>query len=230
MKKKRVRCLLAQITSGFSWHNTAGWRVVETPADLVRYVTIIQPRYVFFLHWRWKVPTEILQLTECVGFHMTALPWGRGGSPLQNLIHMGQRKTTLTAYQMTSKIDAGPIYLQASLDLSGSARDIYGRANERAMQMAQQIVEHNAFPPTPQRALRKTDVVFKRRQPHESVLPGKATPKQLYDHIRMLDADGYPHAFADAGPWRITFTDAECDGREVTARATFHRIRSRYVP
>jgi methionyl-tRNA formyltransferase len=30
----------------------------------------------------------------------------------------------------------------------------------------------------------------------------------LYDRIRMLDAQGYPPAFLDAGPFRFTFSRA----------------------
>ena len=49
----------------------------------------ITPRYIFFLHWDWRVPHVIWQQHECVCFHMTDVPYGRGGSPLQNLILEG---------------------------------------------------------------------------------------------------------------------------------------------
>lgn len=40
------------------------------------------PKYIFFIHWSWIVPSVILEKFECVCFHMTDLPFGRGGSPL----------------------------------------------------------------------------------------------------------------------------------------------------
>ena len=46
----------------------------------------LNPRYIFFPHWSWRVPREIIENYECVCFHMTDLPYGRGGTPLQNLI------------------------------------------------------------------------------------------------------------------------------------------------
>ena len=49
-------------------------------------VASIGPSKTCFLHWSWKVPAEILETYECVCFHMTDVPYGRGGSPLQNLI------------------------------------------------------------------------------------------------------------------------------------------------
>ena len=46
----------------------------------------IKPDFVFFPHWSWLIPEEIHSRFDCVIFHMTDLPYGRGGSPLQNLI------------------------------------------------------------------------------------------------------------------------------------------------
>src|SRR5690349_23344827 len=66
------------------------WRYVGTPEELsFETVRQVNPRYLFFLHWSWKVPTEIVKEFECVCFHMTDVPYGRGGSPLQNLILRG---------------------------------------------------------------------------------------------------------------------------------------------
>lgn len=45
-----------------------------------------QPDYIFLPHWSYIIPREITDNWECVVFHMTDLPYGRGGSPLQNLI------------------------------------------------------------------------------------------------------------------------------------------------
>ncbi|WP_201246135.1 hypothetical protein [Halochromatium salexigens] len=57
----------------------------------------IAPRAVFFPHWSYLIPATIHEGWECVIFHMTDLPYGRGGSPLQNLIQRGHRETVLTA-------------------------------------------------------------------------------------------------------------------------------------
>ncbi len=67
----------------------------------------IDPRYVFFLHWSWIVPAEIWQNFVCVVFHVTDLPYRRGGSPIQCLILRGYRETRLTAFRMSGELDAG---------------------------------------------------------------------------------------------------------------------------
>jgi methionyl-tRNA formyltransferase len=53
------------------------------------------------------------------------LPYGRGGSPLQNLIDLGHKDTFVSALKMTEELDAGAIYLKKPLSLEGLAEEIY---------------------------------------------------------------------------------------------------------
>jgi len=69
------------------------WHFVKTPDELNNLLEIITPRYIFFPHWSWIVSDEIIEEYECICFHMTDLPFGRGGSPLQNLIIQGYETT-----------------------------------------------------------------------------------------------------------------------------------------
>ena len=55
------------------------------------------PKYIFFPHWSHIIPQDVYENFTCVVFHMTDLPFGRGGSPLQNLISRGIYKTKITA-------------------------------------------------------------------------------------------------------------------------------------
>jgi methionyl-tRNA formyltransferase len=161
----------------------------------------LKPRYVFFLHWSWIVPTEITSAFECVCFHMTDVPYGRGGSPLQNLIERGHEKTRLTALRMADAVDAGPVYRKADLSLSGTAEQIYVRAaNLSADLVAEMIVQHPA--PLEQQG---EPTLFVRRKPEQSAIPPGASLDKVHDHIRMLDADGYPPAFLVYGGLRFEF-------------------------
>ena len=54
-------------------------------------VKVLEPDYILMPHWSYIVPDEITQNWNCVVFHMTDLPYGRGGSPLQNLIVRGYK-------------------------------------------------------------------------------------------------------------------------------------------
>ena len=51
-------------------------------------------------------------------------------------------------------------------------------------------------------------VKFKRRKPEDSNISEVRDLKKVYDHIRMLDADGYPHAFLETSNIKLEFTNA----------------------
>ena len=180
----------------------------------------IAPRYVFFPHWSSRIPAAIHQHHECVIFHMTDVPYGRGGSPLQNLIVRGHTETRLSALRCDEELDAGPVYLKRSLSLAGSAEQILQRAGELMVDMIEWIV---AQEPQPEEQ-RGEPVIFQRRTPAQSTLANAQSLADWFDHIRMLDAEGYPPAFLDAGDLRLEFSDAEWHGTELQARV---RIRPR---
>ncbi len=180
------------------------WHYLSDPADLnAALVAKLQPEYIFFPHWSALVPQEILQMTECVCFHMTDLPYGRGGSPLQNLIAAGHVDTMITALKMTAELDAGPVYLKLPLCLHGLAEEIYMRAAVRIAEMIEFIVLQRPEP-VPQSG---EVAVFKRRRPEQSRISADCdTLAKLFDHLRMLDAEGYPAAFAELGNFRLEFS------------------------
>jgi methionyl-tRNA formyltransferase len=202
-----------QIFKNIIQHYPGQWQFINTKEKLtVEQIQYINPRYIFFLHWSWKVPEEIIKKYECVCFHMTDVPYGRGGSPLQNLIIRGHQKTKLTALQMTEEFDAGPVYLKEDLCLGGNAEEIYLRATNLSAKMIGRIIKEE---PTPQPQSGEV-TNFKRRQPSESEIPQLSSLSQLHDFIRMLDAEGYPKAFIEDQGFRYEFTrSALYDGRIV---------------
>src|SRR5690242_2866818 len=112
------------------------WITVVGKQDLdERLLAVHKPRYVFFPHWSWRVPDNVVSGYDCVCFHMTDLPFGRGGSPLQNLIVQGASETQLTAFRMTADLDAGPVYAKRKLSLDGAAHEIYSRAAELCLDL-----------------------------------------------------------------------------------------------
>lgn len=194
------------------------WHLVQSPEQLTKaYLDSIAPRYVFFPHWSHKVPDEIVDAYECVCFHMTDVPYGRGGSPLQNLILRGHSETVMSALRMVQELDAGPVYAKAPLSLHGTAGEIYQRAAALAFRMIGDLV---AQEPTPQPQTGEP-VQFKRRHPAQSEITADiASLDTLYDHIRMLDAENYPHAFMDYGAFRLAFTSPVRQDGALEAKVT----------
>ena len=187
------------------------WHFVSRPDELtLKGISSLNPRYIFFMHWSWKVPLEIISNYECVCFHMTDVPYGRGGSPLQNLVVRGHRCTKVTALRMVEEFDAGPVYLKKDISLEGNAEEIYIRAAYQSVSMIRHIVEEQ---PAPQLQVGEP-VIFKRRKPHESRIPELHNLQDLHDFIRMLDAESYPLAFLEHAGFRYEFSRAALyDGR-----------------
>lgn len=183
-------------------------------------IKIINPQYIFFLHWSWKVPEEIINNYECVCFHMTDVPYGRGGSPLQNLIIKGHQQTKLTALRMTEEFDAGPVYLKENLSLGGGAEEIYIRASYLAAKMIKQIIEEQPEP-IPQSGKVQN---FKRRKPEQSEISQLNSLLDLHDFIRMLDAENYPKAFLEYQGFRYEFNRSALYNGKIVADVTITPI------
>lgn len=180
------------------------WLLVDKADDLtLDFVQKVKPRYIFFPHWSFIVPKEILDAAECVCFHETELPYGRGGSPIQNLIQRGHIETMISAIRMTQKLDAGPVYMKRHLSLAGFAEEIFLRSSRIIAEMIGEIARKEPVPIQQ----KGRPVIFKRRKPGQSRIPVKIKNlEELFDHIRMLDASGYPKAFLEYGGVRMEFS------------------------
>ncbi|MEK7116768.1 MAG: formyltransferase family protein [Patescibacteria group bacterium] len=166
----------------------------------------INPRYIFVPHWSWIIPEEIWSNFECVVFHMTDLPYGRGGSPLQNLIVRGHKRTKITALKVDGGLDTGPVYLKRKLSLFGTAEEIYIRASEMIFGEMIPLIAKSNPKPKPQKG---KIVSFKRRKPEDGKILETMPMEEIYDIVRMLDAPEYPKAFIEGEKWRMEFSEAE---------------------
>jgi methionyl-tRNA formyltransferase len=220
------------VASSKTWHRdafnkisqqeTGRWCYVSTKEELNSSLEQYTPRYIFFIHWNWLVPTSIWQQHECVCFHMTDVPYGRGGSPLQNLILDKQTETKVTALRMVEEMDAGPVYVKRPMTLEGRAEEIYLRAGQLCWEMMRWIIA-NEPEPVPQVG---EATLFRRRNPGQSILPIEGQLADLYDFIRMLDAPTYPPAFLEHGEFRLEFSHAGLDKDEIRAQVVIRRLNS----
>ena len=203
-----------KMTDALAARTGCNFVLISDPAELTsEYLAIINPRYVFFPHWSHRIAPNIYEQFECVIFHMTDLPFGRGGSPLQNLIAHGIYETKISALRCVEEMDAGPIYLKNPFSLYGSAEEIFLRA---ATIIEGMIVEMLEKLPEPI-AQKGVPTVFKRRKPEEGNLAAAQSLEQAFDLIRMLDAEGYPNAFLNVGPFKIEFNRASMKAGQVIA-------------
>jgi methionyl-tRNA formyltransferase len=178
----------------------------------------INPKYIFFPHWSWLIPQEIYENYECILFHMTDLPYGRGGSPLQNLIINKVYNTKISALKVSKELDEGDIYLKEDFDISkGSAKEIYENASTLIFKkLIPKIIKNNLIPIKQEGKI----VLFKRRIPEQSNIKmlNDVSITNLYDFIRMLDAPSYPKAYFELDNFKIEFSevilkDGKLEGR-----------------
>ncbi|WP_348636611.1 GNAT family N-acetyltransferase [Mariniflexile litorale] len=201
--KKWNSNILIYLKNAFPWHN---WIMIDNKDNFtLEQLDKVNPHTIFIPHWSLIIPSKIYSKYNCIVFHMTDLPYGRGGSPLQNLIERGYKKTKVSALKVIKEIDAGDIFLKKELNLFGTAEEIFIRANTLIETMIFEIVTFD-LKPKPQEG---NVVYFKRRTPEMSKIDENLQEiEKLYDHIRMLDAEGYPKAYLETNFFKFEFTRA----------------------
>jgi methionyl-tRNA formyltransferase len=192
----------------------SSFHLISDPYELTMDNLIkLNPKYIFFPHWSDIIPSEVFEKFNCIIFHMTDLPFGRGGSPLQNLVSRGIYETHISALKCIAEVDAGPIYLKRPFSLYGAAEDIYLRASDIIEEMIVEIIQTNPVP----MEQRGNPTYFKRRKAEQSNLLDTETLEQAFDMIRMLDAEGYSQAFINVGKYRLEFSRASRKLESLTA-------------
>ena len=172
----------------------------------ISYIKRINPKFIFFPDWSWIVPKIILKNYKCVCFHESDLPKFKGGSPIQNQIIRGIKKTKTTAFLMNEKIDSGDILMKYPLLLEGSLDDIFNRMKKNDYKMIVRIINSD-YKIQKQKG---HSTYVKRRKPEQSALDINQSKEYIYNFIRML-ADPYPNAFIKIGKHKIIFKSAKLD-------------------
>ncbi len=202
-------------------HPELSVKIIDDKSALTSdFLSSILPQYVFLPHWSWIIPPEIHENYNCVVFHMTDLPFGRGGSPLQNLLVRGIYSTKISAIKVDGGLDTGAVYFKEDLDISvGNADDILSHASDIIFdKMIPRFLEEELIASIPQEG---EVVSFKRRNSEQSEIPDGLNTRQIYDYIRMLDGEGYPSAFRRYDNGKVYYTNAEYKDGIVTAKACF---------
>lgn len=196
--------------------------IISKKSDLnLKFISKISPKYIFFPHWSFIVPSKILNKYNCICFHTSNLPFGRGGSPIQNLIKRKIYSTYVCAFKMTEILDGGPIYYKKKILLKTSLENIFTNISKKITEMIFLIIEKN---PKPKNQTGRV-YSFKRLTPKESKLNTERGISDIYDKIRMLDSDEYPRAYIKKGKYLFYFKKAIKIKNKITCQVMIENIK-----
>ncbi len=118
--------------------------------------------------WSWLISKEFLDKNQIVALvHPSDLPDYAGGTPIQHQILDGLLNTKATLFEITDKLDAGPIIYKTDFDLSGSMDDIFVSLTKATMNLFSNFLDN--YPDIP-RQLQEVGIVRKRLTPEQSKL------------------------------------------------------------
>lgn len=194
---------------------------VKDSDSLVSVAEAMQPDYIFAPHWNHFIPQKITERFETVIFHTAPLPFGRGGSPIQNLILSGYSSAPVNALKATPDFDAGPILATQEISLTGNLSQIFERLNRAVNSLIFHVLTNR---PNPIEQVGEP-TYFRRRSPEQSEIEFQGQSlAEIYDYIRMLDADAYPRAFIRAGEYMLEFSSPELLGGDFVKAAVTIRV------
>jgi len=133
--------------------------------------------------------------------HESELPKGRGWSPMSWLILGGENRIPFTLLEAADEVDAGAIYLQVWIDLTGNELSSQWRKiqADQTIALCQEFVYE--YPSILTRARRQEgeSSIYPRRRPNDSELNPNKTIAEQFNLLRVVDNKSYPAFFDLAG-------------------------------
>jgi len=187
----------------------------------INYLNKKKIKKIFVPYWNYRIPKEIYKIFEVYGFHSTPLPFGRGGSPVQNMIIRGYQFSTLCSFKLNGIIDSGDIYLKKRFSLKGKGQTIFEKIDSLIIDMILKLIKYKKLP-TPQVG---KITYFKRRNGKNNELPTKFNLTKIYDHIRMLDIKDHPKSNLKSKDTNINFFDPKKFKNHIIAKVKIEKIK-----
>ncbi len=188
-----------------SWKNEAVGLLSKNLREKRHKVTVLHkaeavPKgdILFILGFFKIVPASVLRRNRTnLVVHESALPKGRGWSPVSWLVLEGARTIPLTLFEAVERVDAGKIYLRDKVKLRGDEllSEIQAKVAEKMMRLCERFVAR--YPGILKRgvAQRGRATYYPRRNPEDSRLdPAKSIARQ-FNLLRTVQNEVYPAYF-----------------------------------
>lgn len=155
---------------------------------------------VFFYGWSWIIKNNVLDNFLSLCLHPSPLPKYRGGSPIQHQLLNNEKTSAVSVFKMDQSIDAGDIYMQLPMSLSGDIHDIFKRMTNLGVKITRKFIvdyKKGNVKFTPQKNLNKYPPL-KRREPEESEIKKEDLKNISFDKLHNLVRgllDPFPNAY-----------------------------------
>jgi len=163
---------------------------------------ILEGDIVFFLGCGQIVPTEILKRNQHnLVVHESALPKGRGWSPLTWQILNGDNEIQIVLFEAEESIDSGMIYLQNTMKFTGRelVDDLRKIQAKFTFNMCRKFIADYPDIVNKGRVQSGDATYFARRTPQDSRLDPDRTIREQFNVLRVVDNEHYPAFFELSG-------------------------------
>lgn len=146
-------------------------------------------------------PAQVAQNTHTLVVHESALPEGRGWSPMTWQVLADRRQIVVTLLEVAKQVDAGRIHLQTTIELTGQELVAEWRAlqSSATRQLCTQWLA--TFPQAARGAREQSGPAsyYARRRPEDSKLDPQRSLAEQFDVLRVVDNARYPAFFEYRG-------------------------------
>lgn len=154
----------------------------------------------FFLSCERIVPQES-RAKHCNNLvvHESALPQGKGWSPLTWQILEGKNRIPVTLFEAAEKVDAGKVFAQTFLDFDG-----HELIDEMRIKLGNKIIEMclafvHSYPNVEGTEQSGPESFYPRRGPKDSQLDPNVSIESQFNLLRIVDNNRYPAHFYHLG-------------------------------
>jgi methionyl-tRNA formyltransferase len=131
--------------------------------------------------------------------HESALPQGKGWSPLTWQILEGKNSIPVTLFEASDQVDSGVIYDQMYIQFEGHEliNELRKKQGEATLTLAKQFVKN--YSKLSPRFQQGAESFYPRRRPADSRLDPNQTIAAQFNLLRVVDNDKYPAFFEYMG-------------------------------
>lgn len=157
---------------------------------------------VFLLSYSKIVPEDLLRLNKNnIVVHESALPNGKGWSPLTWQILDGKNEIPITLFEASSVIDSGNIYIQDVIRFNGSELidELHNKQGNATVSLCIEFVSKYTFYIEHAKHQKGDSSYYRKRIPADSELDINDTIKNQFNLLRVVDNKRYPAFFLYEG-------------------------------